>query len=558
MHEHPYGILSLLPPVAAILLAITTRRVVFSLASGVFLGAVILADGNVWRAIPSVLEDHLWTNLIDPAHLRVFAFTAMMGAMVGVIHRCGGMLGLVILLSPLARGRRSGQLTAWLLGMVVFFDDYANTLLLGTTLRPMADRLRISREKLAYLVDSTAAPVAGLALVSTWVAGEIGFIRSGFAGLESEAVQVDAFRVFVATIPYRFYVLWCLILVPLVALLGRELGPMWRAEQRAAAHRPPDMESKLDVQGRSSEPVAPGGWDQAVLPVLVVIVVTGILLITTGRQALRDEAAEPAAQLASSAGLTVTHMGDTPAPTTMGEPNWMDSFAAGDSYLALLYGSLAGLVFAFLWGRLRGAMPAEELRIAGMYGAKQMLPALIILWLAWTLSGMTDQEGLGTAIYLGQILEGRITAAWLPTTVFLLASLVAFATGTSWGTMGILMPLVVRIAWQMLEAQGRPVDPYDPLLLAAIGSVLAGAIFGDHCSPLSDTTILSSHASGCDHVQHVRTQVPYALLGAGAAILFGTLPVGYGISPWLLPPLAVAAMAAFLLLFGRRVDAGIA
>ncbi len=538
MHEHPYGLLSLLPPVAAILLAITTRRVVFSLASGVFLGAWILADGNLWRAIPSVLEDHLWTNLIDPAHLRVFAFTALMGAMVGVIHRSGGMLGLVALLRPLARGRRSGQWTAWLLGMVVFFDDYANTLLLGTTLRPLADRLKISREKLAYVVDSTAAPVAGLALISTWVAGEIGFIRAGFAGLESEAVQVDAFRVFVATIPYRFYVLWCLMLVPLVALLGRDLGPMWHAEQRAAASGPPDVESIPNTEPRSSKTQASGGWDQAVLPVLVVIAVTGMLLITTGRQGLRDEASEVTSDVLASA-----------------EPTWMDSFAAGDSYLALFYGSLAGLITALVWGRFRSAMPADELRIAGLYGARQMLPALVILWLAWTLSGMTDQDELGTAIYLGQMLEGRITASWLPTTVFLLASLVAFATGTSWGTMGILMPLVIRIAWQMLEAEASSVDPYDPLLLATIGSVLAGAIFGDHCSPLSDTTILSSHASGCDHVQHVRTQAPYALLGAGTAILFGTLPVGYGLSPWLMPPLAFAAMAVFLMLFGKRVDA---
>lgn len=553
MHEHPYGFLSLLPPVAAILLAITTRRVVFSLASGVFLGAFILADGNLWRAIPSVLEDHLWTNLIDPAHLRVFAFTALMGAMVGVIHRCGGMLGLVILLSPLARGRRSGQLTAWLLGMVVFFDDYANTLLLGTTLRPLADRLRISREKLAYLVDSTAAPVAGLALVSTWVAGEIGFIRTGFAGLESEVVQVDAFRVFVATIPYRFYVLWCLILVPLVALLGREFGPMWQAEQQAAVRRPPDIQSPSPGQLGSSEPLAPGGWDQAVLPVLVVILVTGMLLITTGRQALRDEAAEAAEATTQLADPLTDGVGAT-AFGSVAEPSWLDSFAAGDSYLALLYGSLAGLVCALLWGRLRGSMPADDLRIAGMYGARQMLPALVILWLAWTLSGMTDQDGLGTAIYLGQMLEGRITAAWLPTIVFLMSSLVAFATGTSWGTMGILMPLVIRIAWQMLGSDRGVVDPYDPLLLAAVGSVLAGAIFGDHCSPLSDTTILSSHASGCDHVQHVRTQLPYALLGAAAAILFGTLPVGYGINVWLLPPFAITAMAVILLLLGKPVD----
>jgi Na+/H+ antiporter NhaC len=182
-----------------------------------------------------------------------------------------------------------------------------------------------------------------------------------------------------------------------------------------------------------------------------------------------------------------------------------------------------------------------------------MLPALIILWLAWALSAMTDQDKLGTAVYLGQLLEGRVTPAWLPTAVFVMSSLVAFATGTSWGTMGILMPLVIRIAWQVLSAGGHPVHADDPLLLATVGSVLAGAIFGDHCSPISDTTILSSHASGCDHVEHVRTQMPYALLGAVVAILLGTLPIGYGASPWVMLPLGVAALAGCLLLFGKRI-----
>jgi Na+/H+ antiporter NhaC len=167
---------------------------------------------------------------------------------------------------------------------------------------------------------------------------------------------------------------------------------------------------------------------------------------------------------------------------------------------------------------------------------------------------MTDQGQLGTAVYLGQLLEGRVAAPWLPTAVFVLSSLVSFATGTSWGTMGILMPLVIRIAWQVLSADGQPPTANDPLLLATIGSVLAGAIFGDHCSPLSDTTILSSHASGCDHVQHVRTQLPYALLAGGVAIGLGTLPVGFGVRPWLMPPLAIAAMVLFLLAFGKRVD----
>lgn len=551
MFEHPYGPLSLLPPLAAIVLAIVTRRVVFSLCSGVFLGALILSGGNPWRAVAAMLEDHLWTSLTDPAHLRVFAFTALMGAMVGVVHRSGGMLGVVQLLAPWARGRRSGQIVTWLLGLAVFFDDYANTLLLGTTLRPLADRLGISREKLAYLADSTAAPVAGLALVSTWVAGEIGFIQAGFAGLDTGAAEVDAFRIFVATIPYRFYVLWALMLVPLVALLGRDIGSMWHAERRALAKLRHRDESPAD-RSQSVHADVPPRWHNAVLPVLVVIGVTGWLLIATGRQSLTGETRKPGAE--SGAAPVPAEQVDPPAPADRPVPGWLDSFAAGDSYLALLYGSLAGLVTAVLWVRWQGTVPWDELRAAGLGGARQMLPALIVLWLAWALSAMTDQDRLGTAVYLGQLLEGRISAPWLPTAVFVLSSLVAFSTGTSWGTMGILMPLVIRVAWQVLSADGRPDAIHDPLLLATIGSVLAGAIFGDHCSPLSDTTILSSHASGCNHVEHVRTQMPYALLAGGVAILVGTLPVGFGANPWLMPPLAAAALVVGLFLFGRRVD----
>jgi len=549
MSEHPYGLLSLLPPLAAIVLAIATHRVVPALCTGVFLGALILSGGNPLTAVYAMLEEHLWTSLADPGHLRVFAFTALMGAMVGVVHRFGGMQGVVNALSPLARNRRSGQLITWILGLVIFFDDYANTLLLGGTLRPLTDRLGISREKLAYLVDSTAAPVAGLALVSTWIAGEIGFIQAGFADLDGGGLDVDAFRIFVASIPYRFYVLLALLLVPLVALLGRDIGPMWQAERRALLALHPADGPAAKRSPSDPEHAAPR-WHNAVLPILVVIGVTGWLLVATGRQAIQAEAEQAASE--SAMAESAEPGPDSPAHREENEPGWLDYFARGDSYLALLYGSLAGLITAIVWVRLQGLAGWDELRAAGLGGARQMLPALIILWLAWALSAMTDRDGLGTAIFLGQLLEGHIAPALLPTAVFVMSSLVAFATGTSWGTMGILMPLVIRIAWQVLSAEGQSIRVDDPLLLATVGSVLAGSVFGDHCSPISDTTILSSHASGCDHVEHVRTQLPYALLAGGLAILFGTLPIGYGASPWLMLPIGVVAMAGYLSIFGRR------
>ena len=232
MDDHPYGWLSLLPPLIAIVLAIITRRAVVSLLVGVFCGALITAGGNPLVAVWETCELHLWPTLIDPGKMRVFAFTLLMGAMVGVISKSGGMQGLVNLLAPLARGRRSGQLTTWLLGLVIFFDDYTNTILLGSTLRGVCDRLKISREKLAYLVDSTAAPVASLALLSTWIAVELDYIGDGLTGTQSVA-GLSPIELFIASIPYRFYAVMALLLVPMIGLAGRDFGPMLKAERAA-------------------------------------------------------------------------------------------------------------------------------------------------------------------------------------------------------------------------------------------------------------------------------------------------------------------------------------
>ena len=236
MSDHPYGWLSLLPPITAIVLAIATRRVLLSLLLGIFAGALLLAGGNPFAAIGDGLELHLWSALTDHDNLRVFAFTLLMGAMVGVVSRAGGMRGLVNAISPWAANRRRGQLVTWLLGLLIFFDDYANTLLLGSTLRPLCDRLKISREKLAFLVDSAAAPVAGLALVSTWVAAEISYVQDGL--INAGADHINAFNLFVASIGYRFYVLWMLMFVPLIGWLGRDFGPMLRAERSCVSGDP--------------------------------------------------------------------------------------------------------------------------------------------------------------------------------------------------------------------------------------------------------------------------------------------------------------------------------
>ena len=559
--NHPFGLWSLLPPVAAIVLAIVTRRAALSLFIGVVIGALILAGGNPLIAVPQLLETHLWAVGTDDGRLRVFAFTLLMGAMVGVISRSGSMRGLVDAVMPLASNRQRGQLAGWALGLVIFFDDYANTVLLGNTLRSLFDRLKISREKLAYVVDSTSAPVAGLALISTWVAVEIENIRLGVADIgvvpEADAGRI-AFDLFLYSIPYRFYLIWALLFVPLVALLGRDFGPMRRAELSSLDG---DSETERRVSGQGE---VTSHWSFAIIPVAVCVSVVIALLYVGGLNSLREA--------------------ETPPPETL-----QNIIAYSDSYVALLWGALAGLLAAMGLTRLGGLLTGRQLVEAAGHGARLMLPALVILWLAASLSGMTggspsevsseDAESEqtwkqafpdhATKLYAGTYLRGQVetrmesredvtgrsSLVWLlPTTIFVLASTVAFATGTSWGTMGLVMPMAIPLAHGLLGGDPSLLGARDPILLCTIGSVLAGAIFGDHCSPISDTTVLSSQASGCDHVSHVWTQLPYALLVGGIAIVCGTLPVGLGVNAWLLLPLGLVAMLLSLLVVGKRVE----
>jgi Na+/H+ antiporter NhaC len=573
MSEHPFGWLSLTPPLLAIAFAIATRRVVPSLLFGVLLGSLLLATfprvpsdevfrqldadlaqavvdldygkaatiqqriaelreppGDIWsRAANDFFEVRLWGSLSDESHLRVFIFTALMGAMIGVIQRSGGMQDAVSRLAPLSGSRRGGQILTWCLGLLVFIDDYANSLLLGNTMRPLCDRLKISREKLAYIVDSTAAPVSGLALVSTWVAGEIANIEEGLRGLEFAGEGVEAFGLFLQTIPYRFYVLWALLFVPLNAWLRRDFGPMLAAERNALRGGSGEEAARAPAADRSRKPEPAGHWIDAAAPILITVSLVVWLLYMTGKAS--------AGELSS------------------GLRGWGQIFGNGDSNLALVYGSLAGLIVAAVLARRRG-MTAGRISTAAIQGARFVLSALAILWLAWALSDLTSDDALATGAYLAATLKGAIGLWLLPTAVFALAFLVAFSTGTSWGTMSMLMPLVIQTTYALLQQDG-PVVGSETALVASVGGVLAGAIFGDHCSPISDTTVLSSNASGCNHIAHVWTQMPYAMLVGGIAIVCGTLPVGLGMSVWFTTPLALVAMVAFLLIVGRNPEVAI-
>jgi Na+/H+ antiporter NhaC len=532
---------SIVPPIFAVLLAVWLRNVLVALFAGVWSGAAILAHGNPLAGFFRALDDYVIGQLAgDETHLMIVLFTLFLGAMIGVMARSGGTLALVARLAHFTRTRERGQLLTWFLGLVVFFDDYANTLLLGSTMRPVTDRLRISREKLAFLVDSTAAPVAGLAVVSTWVGVEIGYIADTFErlGLKTD----DVYLTFLATVPYRFYPLYLLAFVWLVAYSGRDFGPMLRAEARAAGGqlwRPgavvPAAESETSAADGSGQPLL---LRHALVPVgaLLLFILVGFWW-------------------SGSAGLSAANAELRAAGRTALSASVWSILKHADSNRVLLFSSFAASVAAIVSVRLSRTLSLAECTEAWLEGAKSMFLAVVILVLAWGIAAVCDADHLNTAGFLVELTRGNLAVEWMPSLAFVLAAAVSFATGSSWSTMGLLMPLFISITYYLL-IDASAADPNHPLMLGTIGAVLAGAIFGDHCSPISDTTVLSSAASGCDHLDHVTTQMPYALAVAGVSLVLGYVVIGFGFSPLIILPLGLVALYMLVMFWGRPVEGG--
>lgn len=509
--------ISILPPLLAIALALLTRHILPSLLAGVWLGAWLLGGSTLTGVATSLLDTvgvHIVEALANEDHVKIIVFTLMIGGMVGIIRRNGGTDGIVRRVTRWASNPRRGQVAAGGLGVAVFFDDYANTLVVGNTMRPITDRLRISREKLAYIVDSTAAPVATVALFTTWIGFQVGLIgeTTGKIGLEK-----SGFAVFVESLQYAFYPILAVVLVFAIAGSGRDFGPMLAAERRARAGQVLRGGSHLGNAEALAKELRPAEDTPRRLSNAVVPIVTTLV------------------------GLLVTGEGS----------NLMEIMGDGDAFAALLWGSLLAVIVAAVLSIGQRIMTVGQTVESWFSGVTAMLNVVIILTLAWSLSSLAEK--LGTAEFLARALGDTIPAALLPAILFVLAAAVAFATGTSWGTMGILTPLAVPLAWAVLQAQGDALPGGHPILFASVSTVLAGAVFGDHCSPISDTTVISSLASQCDVVDHVRTQLPYALYAGAVAVVFGLLPVGLGVPWWLAFPLAIAALLAGLRLLGKRV-----
>ena len=518
------GWLSILPPLIAIVIALIFKRVIPALFLGIWIGAwtaIGFSPRGLWTGLLQTFEVYVLNAVADPDRAAIILFSLMIGGMVGIISKNGGTHGVVKHVVGWARSARRGQLATAVMGLVIFFDDYANTLVVGNTMRPVTDRLRVSREKLAYIVDSTAAPIACIALVSTWIGYEVGLI--GQAVDRIDGLSMSSYGMFLSSIPFSFYPLLAIFFVFAVILTKRDFGPMMSAEVRArSTGLVLGSDAQVDEAVADSDeldPVAdkPHRAINAVLPVIVLVV--GVL-----------------------GGLYVTGEGD----------GLRDIIGSADSYRALMWASLLAAITAGVLSVSQRILTVDETVEAWYSGVKSMLFAMIILVLAWALSNIT--EVLHTADFLVSVLGQAIPPGTIPAIIFILAAATAFATGTSWGTMGILMPLVVPLTWAVLVENGMTDPDHFHILYAAIASVLAGAVWGDHCSPISDTTILSSMASGCDHIEHVRTQLPYAFVIGAVAVLAGLLPAGFGVPWWICLPISAVILLGVLFVIGKPID----
>jgi Na+/H+ antiporter NhaC len=510
--------LSLLPPLVAVILSLAFQQVLLALLAAVWVGIGIIQSLDPFSAGLATVTDVLVPVLSDSFNLKILGFTFALIGMVAVINRMGGTRGLINVMSGFAKDARQTQVATGLMGTAVFFDDYANTVVVGSTVRELSDSQKISREKLAYIVDSTSAPIAGIALVSTWIGYEVGLFTSILPDLASiPGLPKEGYGLFFEALPLRFYCIFALALVFLSAWLRRDMGPMLKAERRARSGGPvvPGDDGEKAPPMPIEKPGAPPRWINAVLPIATV------LFGTLG---------------------SIAFLGGTQDFSLFSATQWRLAFEGADEHIpTLLVGSsLAGSLLAFLLAFSQRILTPKEAVSAYFSGITHLLPAGAILVLAWAIKDVCGDVGTGNALVT--LIGKSLPAVALPLAIFLLSGMVAFFTGTSWGTMALILPVAGPLA---ASISGEAF-----IVIACVGAVLDGAIWGDHCSPISDTTVLSSTATGCPHTEHVRTQIPYATLAMGAAGLGGYLAYGFGAAVSVCYAAGIAILIGGLYLFG--------
>ncbi len=547
---------AIIPPLVAIFMALILKEVIISLFAGIFIGAATLGfyvDGisGIFGAFLTVLDHYMLEALADKDHLSVILFSILIGALVAVISKNGGMKGVVNRIVKFAQTRRSGMLSTYFLGVAIFFDDYANTLVVGNTMRPVTDKLRISREKLAYIVDSTAAPIAAVAFVTTWIGAELGYISAGVAKINENEVLITegAYSIFMNSLTYSFYPILTLVFMFILIWKKRDFGPMYKIEAETIKNGINAGEDN-DQSTVDSEEFEPANMNKirsfnAVIPILVVVFGTIIGLVYTGMNSWNSTFSEAGiltnqgffAALEQHEGHSLTFI--QRIGMIIGEAN---------SYQSLLWSSLLGLTLAILLTSVQRIMNLRDTMEVVISGVKTMIPAIAILVLAWSLAHVTSD--LRTADVIKDAFGSTFQPWLIPAITFVLSAIIAFSTGSSWSTMALVYPIMIPTAFAM----GQDIDSIDgmALLYNTVASVLAGSVLGDHCSPISDTTILSSLASSCNHVSHVRTQMPYALTVGGVALFVGVIPGAMGVPFYVTFPVAIGILYLVVHFVGRK------
>ena len=492
---------ALTPPIIAISLALITKEVYSSLFLGILTGAMLNADFHPVEGLNQLFPNGIMAVLADKWNVGILVFLVILGTMVQLMNRAGGSAAFGEWASGRIKGRSGAQLSTMLLGCLIFIDDYFNCLTVGSVMRPVTDKHKISRAKLAYLIDSTAAPICIIAPISSWAAAVSGFVKGE-----------NGISIFVQSIPFNFYALLTLLMMVFLIFLKVDFGPMLLHENNA-------RQGDLFTTGKSKQTISEGqGQDvrrvgrvsDLVIPVVFLIVGCVVGMIYTGG--------------------------------FFAGKSFVDAFAASDASVGLVMGSSVALVMTIAYYLMRQSLSFSECMDCLPEGFKQMVPAMLILAFAWTLKSMTDS--LGAATYVGSLMANSADGlmAFLPAIIFAVAIGLAFASGTSWGTFGILIPIVVSCL-QSVDLQ---------LMIISISACMAGAVCGDHCSPISDTTIMSSAGAQCEHLNHVTTQLPYALTVASVSFLT-FLVAGFTKSALISLVFGIVALFLHLMVIRHRV-----
>lgn len=533
VNAEKFGIWTIIPPLVAIVLAFITKNVVISLFIGTLAGCFMIQilDNNVFTSLIQAFLDFIQrvlNSLADPWNAGIILQVLAIGGVINLVSKMGGARAIAEALAKRAKTPRSAQLITWFLGLLVFFDDYANSLIVGPIMKPVADKLKVSRERLAFIIDATAAPIAGLAIISTWIGLEVGLINDSFNQI---GVKVDAFGVFLNTIPFRFYNILILVFVVFTTVMLRDFGPMRKAEIKARKGQGnKKLEStKISEEMQVKEGIELNVWN-AIIPIGTLIISALISFYYSGYSSIIAGSDEAIKNIFIESPFSFTAI--------------QQAFSAADASTALLQSAVFASIVAIVMGVLKKIFTITEAIEVWIDGMKGLIITGLILLLAWSLSSVI--KDLGTAKYLVTLLSDSIPAFLLPSIIFIFGAVISFATGTAYGTMGILMPLAIPLSYS--------ISPEMSYIVISTSAVLTGAIFGDHCSPISDTTILSSMGAGCDHIDHVKTQMWYALFVGGATILFGYIPAGLNVPIYVILPVSIIIIGLAVRFIGKPVD----